>query len=310
VAWVRYDDQFHMHLKVTAVIAEDAGAIALHVLGNTWSNTQKLPGFIPIHQPGMLLCDKRKGSKWAALLVKHGLWHRRGEECDECREEYAHLTDGIDGFVVHNAKEYRAPARDRTTPGTPSDLSEKRRQAGRAGGKASAARREQVKQGAEASQANGVSKTSNLLPAGVSPVVNASNEALTPDPEPEPKDSSSSAPPPDQEATGRDDVERVCDHLADRIEANGSKRPNVGKGWRDAARLLMDLDGKSERQVHNMIDWCQNDEFWRGNVLSMPKLREKYDQMRLRAEGPTAKQASPGSNPKQFTEEDYLAGWK
>jgi hypothetical protein len=31
------------------------------------------------------------------------------------------------------------------------------------------------------------------------------------------------------------------------------------------------------------IDWCQDDEFWRSNVLSMPKLREKYEQLRLQA---------------------------
>ena len=79
------------------------------------------------------------------------------------------------------------------------------------------------------------------------------------------------------------DVERVCQHLADAIAANGSKRPTIGKTWRDSARLLLDRDGRTEEQVHAAIDWCQGDEFWRANVLSMPKLREKYDQMRLQA---------------------------
>jgi hypothetical protein len=90
----------------------------------------------------------------------------------------------------------------------------------------------------------------------------------------------------------REDVERLCTHLADRIEANGSKRPAINKKWRDSARLLMDADGKSEQQVRNMIDWSQSDRFWRGVILSMPKLREKYDQMRLQAEGQP--RASPG----------------
>ncbi len=44
------------------------------------------------------------------------------------------------GPIIHNAKEYRAPARDRLTPGTAADLSEKRREAGRRGGLASAAK--------------------------------------------------------------------------------------------------------------------------------------------------------------------------
>jgi len=81
----------------------------------------------------------------------------------------------------------------------------------------------------------------------------------------------------------RDDIERVCAHLADRIEANGSKRPSVTKRWRDAARLMLDSDGRTEDQVMRCIDWCQDHEFWRAVILSMPKLRQKYDQLRLQA---------------------------
>lgn len=98
-----------------------------------------------------------------------------------------------------------------------------------------------------------------------------------------PKDSSS----PIADATDdpiRGDVERVCRHLADRIVANGSKRPRITETWRKQARLLMDKDGKSEEQVHAAIDWCQNDPFWRGNVMSMPTLRSQYDRLRLAAQ--------------------------
>lgn len=82
----------------------------------------------------------------------------------------------------------------------------------------------------------------------------------------------------------RDDVERLCQHLADRIEGNGSKRPEITKRWRDAARLLLDKDGRAEAPVHVAIDWCQDHEFWKANILSMSKLREKYDQLRLTAQ--------------------------
>jgi hypothetical protein len=82
----------------------------------------------------------------------------------------------------------------------------------------------------------------------------------------------------------RADVERICTHLADAIAANGSRRPTVGKVWRDAARRMLDRDGRTEQQAHAAIDWCQADEFWRTNILSMPKLREKYDQLRLEAQ--------------------------
>lgn len=81
----------------------------------------------------------------------------------------------------------------------------------------------------------------------------------------------------------REDVERLCTLLADRIEANGSRRPNVTQKWRNAARLMLDADGRTEEQVAWIIDWCQRNEFWRSNVMSMPKVREKFDQMRLKA---------------------------
>lgn len=89
----------------------------------------------------------------------------------------------------------------------------------------------------------------------------------------------------------RDDVERLCTHLADRIEQNGSKRPTITARWRDAARLMLDRDGRTEQQVHTAIDWCQDSDFWCGNVLSLPKLRDKYDQLRLQAQ-----RQQPGAN--------------
>jgi hypothetical protein len=92
-------------------------------------------------------------------------------------------------------------------------------------------------------------------------------------------------------ATARPDVQRLIDHLAQRIHANGGT-PKPGKRWEDAARLMLDNDGLTETEIHGAIDWCQADEFWRANILSMPKLREKYDQLRLQAQrrsGPTSR---------------------
>ncbi|MFJ5532385.1 hypothetical protein [Streptomyces sp. NPDC093261] len=162
MAWVRYDDNFHCHPKVTAAVYEDPRAIALHVLALTWSNAQKRPGFVPSHQPGILLADKQTGKQMAAILVSVGLWEE---------------TEG--GWLFHDHDKYRAPARDRTTPGTPAELSEKRRAAGQKGGRASAAKRAGKREVSnvppadqaqgQASEANGVSKSSNLLSCWVSP---------------------------------------------------------------------------------------------------------------------------------------------
>lgn len=79
----------------------------------------------------------------------------------------------------------------------------------------------------------------------------------------------------------REDVERICQHLADRVEEQTGVRPAVGVAWRRAARLMLDKDHRTEQQVHAAIDWCQDDEFWRVNILSIGKLRTQY--IRLRA---------------------------
>jgi hypothetical protein len=111
--------------------------------------------------------------------------------------------------------------------------------------------------------------------------------------------SSSEAAPqtPDTPEDLREDVERLCKHLADRVEANGSKRPTIGKQWRDAARLLVDKDGRTEAQVHAAIDWCQNDSFWQSNVMAMPKLREQYDRLRLQAQKQRGRGSPNGGGP-------------
>jgi len=93
--------------------------------------------------------------------------------------------------------------------------------------------------------------------------------------------------PPD--AALRPDVEALCIQLADRIEANGSQRPRITKKWRDAARLMLDRDGpggkgRKPEDVAKAIDWCQADDFWQAHILTMQKLREKYEQLRLVAQ--------------------------
>jgi hypothetical protein len=81
-----------------------------------------------------------------------------------------------------------------------------------------------------------------------------------------------------------DDVINACNLLADLIEQNGSKRPDVTDNWlRDMERLHR-IDGRSWEQITAAINWVQNDSFWRANVMSPSKLRAQYDQLRLKAQ--------------------------
>jgi hypothetical protein len=80
-----------------------------------------------------------------------------------------------------------------------------------------------------------------------------------------------------------DDDVIECVYLADWIERNGSKRPTITEAWLSSARLLKEVDGRTHEQVMTCIEWCQRDGFWRANILSMPKLRQQYDRLRLNA---------------------------
>lgn len=82
----------------------------------------------------------------------------------------------------------------------------------------------------------------------------------------------------------RPEIDYLLDLLDSEIAKNGSRIPTRNKANVDAARLLVDRDGRSVQQVEAAIRWCQANSFWKGNILSMAKLREKYDQLRLAAE--------------------------
>lgn len=76
------------------------------------------------------------------------------------------------------------------------------------------------------------------------------------------------------------DVVRLCELLGELIKANGNKVGEIGKTWHSAADRLMRLDGYTPEQVEQVLRWSQQSEFWQGNILSMPKLREKFDTLK------------------------------
>lgn len=81
-----------------------------------------------------------------------------------------------------------------------------------------------------------------------------------------------------------DENHQACNLLADLIEANGSKRPTVTDKWLSDMDKLNRIDERSWEQITRAIEWCQADEFWRGNIMSPAKLRKQYDQLRLAAQ--------------------------
>lgn len=101
--------------------------------------------------------------------------------------------------------------------------------------------------------------------------------APAPAPEPTPTET-------DDDTADRPDVEAICLHMAESVADRTGRRPRITKKWRDAARLMIDRDGRTPDQVHAAIDWVARSEFWRSNILGVPKLREKWDTLKLQAE--------------------------
>jgi hypothetical protein len=107
----------------------------------------------------------------------------------------------------------------------------------------------------------------------------------------------------------RADVDRLCERLASRIAANGRPAHLIGwpsDAWRREGRLLLDRDRRDPAESERLIDWCQTDSFWRSNILGMPKFREQYDRLRLRADSTDQLHDANGSGPSHEAYERLL----
>jgi hypothetical protein len=111
----------------------------------------------------------------------------------------------------------------------------------------------------------------------------------------------------------RPDVEELCQRLLDRVTANGATRARITEKWRTDARLLLDRDDRTLDQSLRLIDWATDHDFWASVVLSMPKFREKYDQLLMQARREhQQRQTSAQPRPYRSTTDDnirqFLAG--
>ena len=68
----------------------------------------------------------------------------------------------------------------------------------------------------------------------------------------------------------------------DRIVVNGDV-VNRGPDSAEALGLLLDRDGIPMTEALFVLDWCQQDSFWKSNILSMPKFREKFAALQIKA---------------------------
>jgi hypothetical protein len=269
--WFKVDDKLHDHRK-----SRKAGksAMGVWVLAGSWSMDNDTDGFIPNDVIG------RWGTKAdAASLVAVGLWvtaRHKGEE----------------GWRFHDWSRFQPSAA----------VTAARKAAEAEAGIRGNHKRWHEARGITDPDCEYCYRVPDQVPddlpeggpeSGANRVLGESG-ATPPVPVPDP------IPHKEAGASSREDVDRLCNHLADHIEAHGVPRPTISNGWRTAARLLLDKDGYTETQVRWLIDKAHADEFWRSNILSMPKLREKATQLRLKFGRPQGVPSTSGSDPNDW----------
>jgi hypothetical protein len=93
------------------------------------------------------------------------------------------------------------------------------------------------------------------------------------------------------------EAEKLAALLSGEIRRNSPNfriTPGQLRKWAVVADLMLRRDHRSYDEIAGIIRWCQADEFWRTNILSFDKLREKFDQLRLKAEPVRRRSPSEG----------------
>lgn len=95
-------------------------------------------------------------------------------------------------------------------------------------------------------------------------------------------------------------------YLFEKIKGNNPKQkePNFDS-WANEFRLMRERDNREPQEIKDVIDWCQADPFWQGNILSPKKLREKFDQLTIQMKskkGAKNNAESSGSNTNRYSQ--------
>lgn len=78
------------------------------------------------------------------------------------------------------------------------------------------------------------------------------------------------------------------------------KKANI-QSWSDDFRKLIELDGVSKHLAKDVMDWVTTDDFWKVNVLSAKKLREKFTDLAIKM---NATKKPTSQKPKQVDSRD------
>lgn len=77
-----------------------------------------------------------------------------------------------------------------------------------------------------------------------------------------------------------DEDNRCAEFIFSKIrELNPTAKPPNMKKWAESVRLMRERDNRTHREIIELFTWANNDQFWKTNILSPQKLREKWDSL-------------------------------
>ncbi|RFA12132.1 hypothetical protein B7R22_17020 [Subtercola boreus] len=273
MAWFKVDDGFSTSPKVLSIPRSSRmAAVGLWTIAGTWCAKHLTDG----HVPNFMIDEWGADESLAVALVKAGLW-----------------VEDAEGYVFHDWSDYQ-----------PSRLEVN-------------ANREKERQRKESYRAKKGANQSDS-PSGTTVGQEESSHGVSgpPDPtHPDPSrpstsdevEGSSSEPDGSDAKRFSADVIRLCDTLAELVRLNGNKVGVVGTTWWLSCDRLIRLDGYTAKQIEWVMQWSQQNEFWQSNVMSMPKLREKFDQLKTKAMQEAAARKQPQDARKQTPTERALS---
>ncbi len=92
------------------------------------------------------------------------------------------------------------------------------------------------------------------------------------------------------------------------LKLNPNTKTPSFENWANEIRLMRERDKRTHREICGLFQWANQDSFWKTNILSPAKLREKWDQLTVKKNNskPQRKTASELNAIEWNTEE----GWR
>lgn len=258
-AFAQFDVGYLDNPKIMDVFDASCIAICMHFASVLYCAQHLTDGVIALRA-----MQRKVGASEAdsTLLIEAGLWHLPGHDCPEC-PEVAEGKAYVHDYLQHN----------RTSDGVKGRSDVARRNA--------AARWNKVPTDANCN-ANGMQPASE--PQSEPQCENDDLAMLRERERKKEKNLKDTSEPSGPEAlvSQRTDVDEIVDYMTTALRDNDVKF-TAGKAWSNAARLLLDKDGYTVEQVKYVITFAVNDSFWNPHILSLPKLRVKFETLKKQA---------------------------